>query len=80
MASDEEEAAKRHEEHAQAIVAEIDSLLIDALKLSREDHLGIFRHRDEIFRSFRALLHENTYRARQSARAAIRDEIAKLLR
>lgn len=70
---------EEHEAAAQALVRELDVLLVAGLKLSREDHPDIFRDRDSIQRHLRGLLEDHAYIVARRERHRIRNQIAKEL-
>lgn len=68
-----------HEAAALDLMREIDVLLVEGLKLSREDHSGIFRDRERIMRTLRHLFEDQAYTAARRERQRIKDRIVKEL-
>lgn len=68
-----------HEAAALDLMREIDVLLVTGLKLSREDHAGIFRDRERIMRTLRHLFEDQAYTAARRERQRIKDRIVKEL-
>lgn len=67
--------ADEHERAGCEFVEQLDALLADSLRLSREGHPDIFHSRDRLVRSLRLLLEDHAFVAAQRELARIRAKI-----
>ena len=75
-----ERAAPTGESHDLAgreFVAKLDELLVTGLRLSRGEHAGVFRDRDQLVRALRHLLEDHAHLTRQHELARIREKIQR---
>ena len=70
-------SAAEHEQAGREFVQQLDALLADSLRLSREGHPEIFQRRDQLTRTLRRLLEDHAYVAAQRELARIRNKINK---
>ena len=66
-----------HETAGREFVQELDALLIEGLRLSREMHPNIFRGRDRLVRRMYSLLDDERYTAARRERQRIKEQIVK---
>ena len=71
--------AEEHERAGREFMQELDALLLVGLRVSREEHVAIFRDRDHLMYSLRRLLEDHAYVAAQRELARIRTKINKEL-
>jgi len=71
--------ADEHEQAGREFVQQLDALLADGLRLSREKHPDIFQRRNQLTWTLRRLLEDHAYVAAQRELARVRDKIKKEL-
>lgn len=69
-----------HEAAGREFVQELDALLIDGLKLSREEHPKIFRGRDRLWNRVRCLLDDERYKASKREQQRVLEKIATIVK
>lgn len=68
---------EEHRVAGQDFVRDLDVLLVEGLKLSREEHPDMFRERDRLIRTLSALLADQSYTAARRERHRIRNKIVE---
>lgn len=66
-----------HETAGREFIQELDALLIEGLRLSREEHPSLFRGRDRLVRRMYSLLDDERYTAARRERQRIKEQIVK---
>lgn len=66
-----------HEAAGREFARELDALLVEGLRLSREEHPSIFRGRDRLLHRVRSLLDNERYTAACRERQRIKERIVK---
>jgi hypothetical protein len=72
--------ADEHEQAGREFVQQLDALLADGLRLSREAHPEVFQRRDQLTRTLRRLFEDHAWVVAQRELARIRNKIDKELK
>jgi hypothetical protein len=69
----------KHEQDAQEFVRAVDTILIEGLRLSKEEHPDIFRKRSELLHDLRGLLSDAHWRGRKAEQKRLRQQLDEML-
>lgn len=72
--------ADAHEAAGRAFVVAMDKLILESLKLTREDYPQIFHDRDRLARQFRELLRDHAWHAAEEEKQRLHRRIDEVLR